>query len=482
MEIQRVSSGIEGFDKVIEGGYPKGTATLVTGRPGAGKSTFGAHFINEGIKKNEISMIVFVGQTSDRYFIDMSRFGFNFEQAEKNGKLVIVNQPLLGSSEDLSSFLRLIDIADEKKAVRVVIDSFSLLVTQFKLAGEKRREILNVIKKLTEQDRTLLLTLEKTEEGGHYVEEFAVDSVIDLDVVKSRDRLRRIVKIEKMRRTKILDQSVTYKIDSDGITVFAKAVPEFQNETKNSKIKTGIPGLDQMTSGGLFENSITLVTGSSGTGKSILGVQFIVNGTYNNEQVLLVSFEEAKSQIYRNASMFGWNLKDYEERNLLKILTLYPESANMEEHVDKIKKIIESANIKRTVIDSISRLEHFFGEEFTKEFVMMLTVILKQNGVTALFVSEASTFIGTNQTISESNISTYMDNIIMLKYVEIQSAIKRSIIVLKSRGSDHDKEIREFEINKNGINIKTRFENVENLLSGSARTTVAEKFASAFKL
>ncbi|HLD89063.1 MAG TPA: ATPase domain-containing protein [Candidatus Nanoarchaeia archaeon] len=482
MEIQRVSSGIEGLDSAIEGGYPAGTGTLIMGRPGAGKSTFSSHFINEGIRKNEEVMIVLVGQTSDRYFLDMSRFGFDFEKAEKSGKLIVVNQPIIGSSEDISSFLRIIDIADEKKVNRIVIDSFSLLAMQFKLASEKRREIMNVIKKLTELNRTLVLTLEEAEEGGHYLEEFAVDSVISLDTVKAGDRLRRIVKIEKMRRTKITDQHLTYKIDKNGVTVFSKETPEFQKETKSNKVKTGIAGLDQMTAGGFFESAMTLISGGSGTGKSILGMQFIAYGAYNNESCLYVSFEEAKSQLFRNASMFGWNFRDYEDKKLLNIITAYPESANIEEHIDVIKRKIEETSTKRVVIDSISRIEHFFGVDSGNEFVMMLNNIFKKHNVTALYISETYTLIGTTQAISDSNISTYMDNIVMLKYVEIQSTIKRSIILLKSRGSDHDKEIREFDIDKKGVNIKTKFEHAENILSGSARMTVAEKFASAFKV
>jgi len=238
-------------------------------------------------------------------------------------------------------------------------------------------------------------------------------------------------------------------------------------------VKTGIVGLDEMLSGGLFEGSTTLVRGAPGAGKTTLGMQFLYSGiTDEDERGLLISFEEFPLSLHRDALSFGWNLRKLEKGKKLRLIFTSPRIflSSLQSPASPLNRTIQEWDVRRVVLDSISHFTRMTTDpRELREIYNNVIHGLKREGITTILTSEDS---GTSLSTEEKGrLSFVVDNIILMRYVEIDSAMQRAILVLKTRGGDHAKEIRRFELQKGGIVVGTRFEGREALLSGSPRST-----------
>jgi circadian clock protein KaiC len=245
------------------------------------------------------------------------------------------------------------------------------------------------------------------------------------------------------------------------------------NYPVRKRVKTSIVGLDEMLSGGLFEGSITLVRGAPGAGKTTLGMQFLYSGiTDEDERGLLISFEEFPLSLHRDALSFGWDLRKLEKEEKLRLIFTSPRIflSSLQSPTSPLNRTIQEWDVRRVVLDSISHFTRMTRDPIElREIYNNVINSLKREGITTILTSEDS---GTRFSTEErGRLSFVVDNIILMRYVEIDSAMQRAILVLKTRGGDHAKEIRRFELQKGGIVVGTRFEGREALLSGSPRST-----------
>lgn len=476
--IKRVKTDIDGFEEISHGGIPEGRTTLVSGSSGSGKTIFAIQFIHNGIIKNDPGVFVTFEETPKDIKRNMLGFGWNLEKLEKENKLAFVDasphpREVETGSYDLSAFLARIKHAIKKvKAKRVAIDSVSALFTRYKDPALIRRELYVIAAELKNFGVTTILTGERTETGSisrFGVEEFVSDNVVLLHNKLELERRIRSVEILKFRGADHDTQEAPLLIDIEGMQIFPKPSPTFAGAVEVKKLSTGIPTLDEMTYGGFFRGSTTLVTGASGTGKTLISLQFIVEGARKGERGIYIAFEESKSQLYRAAQSFGWELESYVNNGMVVLISGYPEEKNTEAHFKAIKEQVLAANVKRVVIDSLSGLSRVFPERTFRSFVVGMNAFLKNKGITTYMVNTTSSLI-TSETITDTQLSTTTDNIIMLKYSEFDGVMHRLLTVLKERGSEHDKSIRTFSItSKHGITIDVPLKGVEGLLSGSAR-------------
>jgi len=191
-------------------------------------------------------------------------------------------------------------------------------------------------------------------------------------------------------------------------------------------------------------------------------------GARKGENGLFFAFEESQEQLYRNAESFGWQLRELVKEGKVKLICSVPEELKAEEHYKRIKDIVEAAHVKRFVIDSLSALERIYAPNKFREFVIGLNVYLKNKGVTSLITDTISTLLDVSE-ITESNLSTMADNVILIKYVEVEGKIKRALAVIKARASEHDKQLHELVIDNKGISLGKGFLGLENLMGGSAK-------------
>jgi len=248
------------------------------------------------------------------------------------------------------------------------------------------------------------------------------------------------------------------------------------------RVPTGIKGLDEMLFGGFLPQTANLVEGAPGTGKSTIGMQFIYNGIAQfNEAGLIITFEEFPQQYYHDAARFGWDFRKLEKEGKLKVIMSSPEVTRLD--VESVGGAIETSvnemGARRVLVDSIS---HF--ERLTQDRVQLRSLEfsfingLKRQGLTALLTRESPALLGETSE-PDSSIAFMVDSYLLLRYVEIESTIHKALLLLKMRGSDHAKDIRQFEITGQGVEVRSKFEGREGIMSGSPRRMV-DSFVEAF--
>ncbi len=244
----------------------------------------------------------------------------------------------------------------------------------------------------------------------------------------------------------------------------------------------GIPVLDKMIDGGVVRGSATVIEGAPGTGKTTLGIQFIVNGIERfQEPGLIITFEEFPSQYYHDALNFGWDLRKYEEQGMLKIIFSDPEGVarEVEELGGSLETLIDEMGIKRCLVDSLTHFEYAAEEQSElREMEYNFINSLKREDITAIFLRENNNLLGDTSSLSQAPFIA--DNFFILRYVEIDSSISKAILVLKMRGSQHAKDIRQFHITSKGIEIMDKFVGRQGVMSGSPVKTDADAFLEVF--
>jgi len=236
----------------------------------------------------------------------------------------------------------------------------------------------------------------------------------------------------------------------------------------DERVATGSDGLDTMLGGGILPGSMALVRGAPGTGKTSLALQFLIQGAKQNEAGLFISFEEFPKSLYRDAHSLGWDLKDVEDEGGLHLMFTSPEVflASLEPPESPLNLLIREVNIRRLVLDSVSHFERLTDD--TQELRRLYTRAvngLRRERITALLLGEEGR--SSYRQAFKGGLSFLVDTIILMRYVEIDSAMQRAILVLKMRGSAHAKEIRRYVIEPGGLSVLNAFEGREGLLSGT---------------
>ena len=308
---------------------------------------------------------------------------------------------------------------------------------------------------------------------------YLVDGIIYIKYEPVYDRSIRYLNVLKMRGLDIRGGKHSCRITEDGIVVFPQLPAGKRGSLLRERLSTGIKGLDQMTCGGFIRGSAILISGSSGMGKTIIGTQFIMDGLLKNEPGVIISFEEDAIQIRENSKLFGWNLEEFENKKLLKIIS--PLEFDVHEIAIQLDYAIESINARRLLFEGTARLSRVMPKFIQfQEYITNIINHLKNKNVTAIYTNETSNLTGITQ-VTGLGISQAMDTVILLRYVEIKSEMRKAISVLKMRGSDHDKEIRELIINKKGAEIKHPFSDYSGLMSGNPVKLLSDAFVEAFK-
>jgi circadian clock protein KaiC len=477
--IVKIKTGIEGFEEISKGGIPKGRTTLVSGTSGSGKTLFSLQFLYNGITKfNEPGVFVTFEETPIDIMRNVKSFGWDMDSLVKQNKLMFVDaspdetEKIEVGKYDLDAFLtRIIHAIKKVNAKRVAVDSLSALFSRYENPSIVRGELYKIAAELKRRGVTTIITGERPEEKGLVarfgIEQFVSDNVVLLhNFIEGERRLRKI-EILKFRGTNHDTDEAAMVVGEQGIEIYPRPHPKMPKKSSANKIKTGVEGLDEMGFGGFYESSTTLISGASGTGKTLLGMQFILQGAKNNQKGLMLAFEESPEQLLRNAESFGWPWKKYLNNGMITLISVYPEDQSPEAYIKIIKEMVEKEKPKRFVLDSLSGLERIYNPNKFREFVVGLNAYLKNYGVTSYLTNTTKSLLEI-RSITETALSTLTDNIIILKYLELGGEMRRIINLLKVRGSDHDKGLREFVIGKNGTVIGESFKGVKGLLAAQA--------------
>lgn len=464
--VEHVPSGIPGFDLISNGGLVRNRTTLVAGSAGSGKTVFGVQFLVAGARDlGENGAMVTFEESPEDIAANVANFGWDLDGLVRDGRLAIIDAtPSLDEDVievgqfDFLGLLARIEAACRKVgAKRIVLDSTSAVFAQFDDDRTVRRELHRLIQALRKLGATSLITVERDESApgsvDHHVEDFVADNVVVMRNLLEAEKRRRTVEILKFRGTSHQKGEYPFTIlDSGGVDVIPLSAIESLAETSNIRVSWGNEDVDAMFGGGLFRDAMVLISGPTGTGKTLMVTQFIAQAAKDGRKAILFSFEESRGQLVRNAASWGIDLENAEKSGLVKIVTRYPERMSLEDLLVEMRAHIDEFEPERIAVDSLTALERSSTLKSFHEFVVALTGYVKQRQAAGVFTNTTAMLLG-GQTATETHLSTTTDAILLLRYIESQGTIKRGMLVLKMRGSDHEKAIREYTIDNGGVHI-----------------------------
>lgn len=462
IDLKLLPTGLSDFDNtILEGGFPRYSLNIICGPPGSGKTIFTYQMLFANVStKNKAVCFTTISEPPIKVLRYLQQLDF-FDAArlKKYIKLVDIGMMLreasyVGGMMEAIDFIR--EQVEKKDASLVVIDSFKALTSLLDNPKAMRKFIYDLAAELTALSCTTFLVGEYAEEEIISDPVFAIaDGIIILSADRKGYLRRSYLEILKMRGTGYFAGRHRFGISPSGITVYPrlkpKELPVPEKAEERSRIRTGIVGLDKMTGGGLYKASATLVSGPSGIGKTILSLQFLKEGARDGQKGLFVSFEESPGRLFSLSATCGIELDRLVKEKKIILYHISPVELCVDSFHRQIISLIEKERPERVVIDSIADISITIADPTNlKNYLLSLVSKFYELGVTSILTSELAK---DEFPITSTRLSVVIDTIILLRYKEEEERMKRKISVLKMRGSDHAKEIREFEITNKGMKI-----------------------------
>jgi circadian clock protein KaiC len=480
--IRKLPTGVRGLDDILGGGIPEFSFNVIAGMPGCGKTTM-AHqivFANATAKTPALFFTV-LGEPAMKMLRYQQQFSF-FDESKVGNAIRFINLSDLVLNQDLSAVLA--EIIKQVTTVNpsvVVVDSFRTVMRKA-LANAGEMEMQSFIQQLTQfltsWEATTFLVGEYGEEETRGNPLFTIaDGLFWLSQKVERNSVVRKLQILKVRGQGSVPGLHTVRISDAGLQAFSRTlgfVLKNRKPARRRRLSMGIPDLDKMMGGGVLEGDSLLIAGPSGTGKTALATQFIAAGLRNGEPAIMAIFEERPKGYTDRADSFGLNLKTPLEKGQREILYLRPLDLSVDETMQEILDAVERVGAKRLVIDSLVSLEMALAPGFREDFresLYRLIVALTGAGVTILSTVEVEdTFTGFS--FSHYTISFLTDDIIRMRYVEIDGQLRKVMVVIKMRGGNHSKDIREYVITDQGVVvIQPRSTDYDGLTTGIPERT-----------
>jgi circadian clock protein KaiC len=479
IESDLVQTGIVGLDDIFRGGLPQNNVILLEGAAGTGKTLLGLEFIYRGITEyHEPGLIVTFEVAPWKLIRDALGFGWDLETLQEQNQLkIIFTNPQVLSQQLRSPDSLLFEVADQMNAQRIFIDGISLLRSVPDDAnhaykgdntgiGTYRQLLQLLLEGLQRENLMAILAHEVTtvEQQSFALEvtRALCDTVIVLRREQRRRSTHRSLEIIKSRGQAFDTGRHTLRITGgQGLEVFRRvqAPPrdlggEHQPTSLIRQSVIGSPEIDELFGGGVFEGSVTMVVGVSGAGKTVLGTQLLVEGARNQRPGLMISLDEHPEQVKRNAETLGLNLREYLDSGMIQFFYDCPRELELDVHFARITQIIQAHHIQRLIIDGMtSYTSALEDEQLYREFFHALVSYSKQHLMTTFLSYENPDLFGVNQFMPNFPVSSIVDNIVLLNFVELSNTLHRAMTIAKARGSANQFVTREFTIGLGGIDL-----------------------------
>lgn len=462
--IRQLPTGVRGLDEILGGGLPEYSFNIIAGSPGCGKTTLAHQFVfaNATPKRPALYFTV-LGEPAIKMLRYQQQYTF-FDETKLNGAIRFINLSETVVEKDLNAVLD--DITREVEASNpgvVVVDSFRTVLRKLPLGGGAEMELQFFVQRLamllTSFQATTFLIAEYSEGEVRDNPVFTVaDGLFWLSQISERNSVVRKLQILKLRGQASVPGLHTIRIGNDGLQAFSRTLGLVGKKSKpqrRRRLSTGISELDQLMGGGIPEGDSVLIAGPTGTGKSALATQFIDAGLRAEEAGIIAIFEERPAEYARRAAGMGMNFKAAVAAGKLKILYLRPLDLSVDETMQEILDAVRRTGAKRLVIDSLVGFEMALAPGFRIDFresLYRMIGALTGAGVTIVSTVEIEDSF-TAFPFSHYAISFLTDDILRLRYVEIDGQLRKVLVVIKMRGGNHSKDIREYVVGDKGVVI-----------------------------
>jgi circadian clock protein KaiC len=475
--IRKLPTGVPGLDEILGGGLPEFSFNVIAGAPGGGKTTL-AHqiiFANATPQRPALFFTV-LGEPALKMLRYQQQFEF-FDHTKLNASVRFINLSQVVLEHDLEAVLAaIVKEVEETNPGIVVVDSFRTALRKTQSSATADVELQSFVQRLslhlTSWQATTFLI-------GEYVESeikdnpvFTVaDGLFWLYQQVERNSIVRKMQVMKLRGQASVPGLHTFRITKGGIQAFPRTfglTGRPDTIVDHHRLSMGIPELDEMMGGGIPAGDSLLVAGPSGTGKSVLATQFIAAGLERGESGIVAVFEERPQEYAVRAESLGMDFEKPQKDGSLTLLYLRPLDLSVDETVREIIDAVRSTGAKRLVIDSLAGFEMALAPGFRTDFresLYRMIGALTRIGVTILTTVEVEESF-TELLYSTYSISFLSDDIIRLRYVEIDGELRKMLVVVKMRGGDHSKDLREYTITSTGLVVGDRLKGFRGLVTG----------------
>lgn len=467
----RLSTGIAGLDEILLGGLRPARTYLVRGRPGTGKTILGLHFLMAGAAKGEKSLMITLGEAEEQIRNNAAVIGLDLSgvalldlspSAEFFSEVKTYDIFSAADVEREPMIQKIIEKVDQLKPQRILIDS----MTQFRYLSpdpfQFRKQVLSFLQFLAARKITVLFTSEGTASAPDDDLEFMCDGAIHLSLLDGQ----RSVSITKFRGSGFRGGVHTMRLTDRGMRVSPQLVPkDYQKRFTSEPISSGIAEIDNLLMGGLERGTITMVSGPGGVGKTTLGIQFMKEAAARDERSVVYLFEEGEETLLHRSEAINVPIHGMKERGTLSVVQVEPLQFAPDEFANLVRKDVEEKNTRIVMIDGVSGYKVSVPSEALIRHLHALCRYLKNMGVTVILVDEVEAITGDFK-VTEVGISYLADNVIFLRYVELNGEMRKAIGVLKKRLSDFEKTLREIEITSQGIKVGKPMTGLRGILRG----------------
>jgi circadian clock protein KaiC len=478
------STGIADLDLILGGGLPLGSLIFIAGGSGTGKTILAQQisFANATAERKALYYTL-VSEPHSKLVRHLKQFEF-FDLDALGERVDFIHLPAvldeLGADAtpqqkgDALALLvdEVVRASREEERSVIVIDGIKAMRDFAEVNGFGFRGVsYDLASKIAHSNAILLFVGEYTAEEVAYAPEFAVADGILYMADETFGRFdQRWLRILKLRGTDFLMGRHSFRINSSGIQVFPRfeSIAPQRQIFSGERVPLGIPGIDDKIGGGLPRASATLIAGPSGAGKSVLGLHFVADGIARGEHCLYLSFQQTDDQLIAHGEAFGWPFKAAIEAGLLRIRHLEP----VEISLDAVGAELRTASlgddrVRRVVVDSLAELEPAArGTARFPDYLTAMTSLFSSIGATTLLTSETTAFFGPAFELPQG-LAFVADNVILLRYAELEAEVRRVLAVVKMRDGDHTKDLLEVQITKDGLAVIGKFAGLTGVLGGN---------------
>jgi circadian clock protein KaiC len=460
--LKKLETGVPGLDVLTLGGIPEGRATLIAGRSGTGKTVMGlqiaANLARQGIK----TILLAVEESPEDMQDSGDTLGLGISRLVRDGKLHFANigrpmdGPTIVSGEyDLFGLIHRIEAMVKQTGARaVILDSATALFSPRPSPESLRSHFFQLVHTFRALNLTSIILAEASGDYGALttmgVEDYVCDLTLILRNIVDGGRRRRSIEVNKYRRSAHYKGEYPCTVTTRGLTVFPLDAKENPGNVTVERYSSGVEGLDALTHGGWLRNSIIIVRGPTGSGKTMLSGLYARAGAARNERVVYYGFEETRAILLRNYREIGMSMDPFIESGHLKVICRYPEATSLEDLLVDLRLGLEELKPSLVVLDSISSIEHASSEKGFRQFMIGVASILREYGRSALITQ---TTVGDTKDHTAPYLSTIADAILTLDYSLDSYDLDRTMRLIKMRGSQHETHPYRLFIEGGGLRV-----------------------------
>ena len=474
--IQNIATGVRGLDAVLGGGLCEYSFNLIAGPPGAGKTTLVQQILFANATETRPALYFTVlGEPTVKMMRYQREFTF-FDPTKIPSAIRFVNLSAEAVSEDLDTVLgRIVSEVNVREPAFVAVDSFRTIGAHLRLGdNDAVLELADFVQRLaqhlTSWEVTSFLLGEYSEHEHRHPVFTVADSILWLSEDVDRNSAVRKIRAVKVRGRAPIPGLHTFRITARGLEVFPRIAEQQSNRIVRSdrRLRSGVPGLDEMMGGGIPEGDAVMLTGPAGSGKTTFASQFVAQGLSEGDSCVVAVFEEYPEAYLARAKSGLVDFAEMISANRLAVVYLRPMTLSVDEMLVEFVSAVQRVGARRVVIDSLSGFEIALAPTFRLDFresLYRLVGALTATGVTVLMTAEVIEVFPEIRFTNE-RVSFVTDDILVQRYVEIDGHLEKVLTVVKMRGSSHATDFRVYKLTSSGAVIGEPLKGYQGITTG----------------